>query len=105
MSERDVVRRLHGVGAGLLAWPVGSIMTCAVRTCSPDDGAESLMATVTQHRIRHLPDVRDGVLAGLVSIGDVVKSRMDELDEERAALGQLHQQPVMGPADRAESGG
>ena len=44
------------------------------------------MATVTQHRIRHLPVVRDGVLAGLVSIGDVVKSCMDELDEERAAL-------------------
>ncbi len=86
VSERDVVRRLHDVGADLLAWPVASIMTSAVRTCSPDDDVESLMATMTLHRIRHLPVVRDGILAGIVSIGDVVKRRMDELDEDRRAL-------------------
>src|ERR1700692_2257769 len=66
VSERDVVRRLHDVGAALLTWPVASIMTSAVRTCSPDDEVESLMATMTEHRIRHLPVVQDGILAGLV---------------------------------------
>jgi CBS domain-containing protein len=86
VSERDVVRQLHGVGAALLAQPVSSIMTAAVRTCSPDDEVDSLMATMTEHRIRHLPVVRDGLLVGIVSIGDVVKCRMEELDEDRTAL-------------------
>jgi CBS domain-containing protein len=86
VSERDVVRRIHQVGAGLLAQPVASIMTSTVRTCSPDDDVESLIVTMTEHRIRHVPVLRDGVLVGIVSIGDVVKSRMDELEEDRKAL-------------------
>ena len=86
VSERDVVRQLHEVGGALLAQPVSSIMTAAVHTCSPDDEVDSLMATMTEHRIRHLPVVRDGMLVGIVSIGDVVKCRMEELDNDRTAL-------------------
>jgi CBS domain-containing protein len=86
VSERDVVRRLHHVGGALLDQPVSSIMTSTVRTCSPDDDIESLIVTMTEHRIRHVPVVHDGVLAGIVSIGDVVKSRMDELEQDRKAL-------------------
>jgi CBS domain-containing protein len=86
VSERDVVRRLHQVGSSLLAQPVSSIMTATVRTCSPDDDIESLVVTMTEHRIRHVPVVVDGRLAGIVSIGDVVKSRMDELEQDRMAL-------------------
>jgi CBS domain-containing protein len=86
VSERDVVRRLHQVGGALLDQPVSSIMTSTVRTCSPDDDVESLVVTMTEHRIRHVPVVHDGVLAGIVSIGDVVKSRMDELEQDRKAL-------------------
>jgi CBS domain-containing protein len=86
VSERDVVRQLHKVGGALLAQPVSSIMTAAVHTCSPDEEVDSLMATMTEHRIRHLPVVRDGMLVGIVSIGDVVKCRMEELDNDRTAL-------------------
>jgi CBS domain-containing protein len=87
VSERDVVRRLHQMGGDLLDQPVSSIMTSTVRTCSPDDDIESLIVTMTEHRIRHVPVVHEGgVLAGIVSIGDVVKSRMDELEQDRKAL-------------------
>jgi CBS domain-containing protein len=86
VSERDVVRRLNQVGGTLLDQPVSSIMTPTVRTCSPDDDVESLIVTMTEHRIRHVPVVSNGGLAGIVSIGDVVKSRMDELEQDRKAL-------------------
>jgi CBS domain-containing protein len=85
-SERDVVRRLHDRGAGLLDEPVSSIMTATVRTCEPGDNVEDLRATMTEHRIRHVPVVRDGELAGIVSIGDVVKSAIAELETEREQL-------------------
>ncbi|AYF79346.1 CBS domain-containing protein [Nocardia yunnanensis] len=85
-SERDVVRRLHTRGAALLDEPVSSIMTAAVHTCRPDDDVETLNATMTEHRIRHLPVVRDGRMVGIVSIGDVVKSQISELETEREAL-------------------
>ncbi|MFE3187636.1 CBS domain-containing protein [Nocardia sp. NPDC059240] len=86
VSERDIVRRLHSQGASLLDAPVSSIMTAAVHTCSPDDQVETLNATMTQHRIRHLPVLHEGRMVGVVSIGDVVKSQISELETEREAL-------------------
>jgi CBS domain-containing protein len=86
VSERDVARHLARRGASLLDAPVTAVMTRDVRRCSPDDSVESLMATMTQEHIRHVPVVVDGALVGIVSIGDVVKSRLDELEGERQDL-------------------
>jgi CBS domain-containing protein len=86
VSERDVVRRLNEAGGGILADPVTSIMSTMVFTCGPDDLVDSLAETMTERRIRHVPVVRDGVLAGIVSIGDVVKSRIGELEKDRSEL-------------------
>lgn len=86
VSERDIVRGLAGERSALLDEPVGSIMTSTVFTCSPDDDVESLMAVMTQRRIRHVPVVEDGRLCGIISIGDVVKSRIDELEKDRKEL-------------------
>lgn len=85
VSERDVVRRLHE-NDGLLDATVESIMTREVQTCSRDDTVNDLMQAMTEHRIRHLPVVEDGKLVGIISIGDVVKSRMSELEFERDQL-------------------
>ncbi|NEW37929.1 CBS domain-containing protein [Nocardia cyriacigeorgica] len=86
VSERDVVRSLHLLGTDLLDAPVSQIMTADVRTCDPDDLVEGLRRTMTDHRVRHLPVVRDGRLVGIVSIGDVVKSAISELATEREHL-------------------
>jgi CBS domain-containing protein len=86
VSERDIVRALPLGGSELLGRPVASIMTTAVRTASPEDQVEDLARTMTEHRIRHVPVVVDGVLTGLVSIGDVVAQRLDELQTERDQL-------------------
>ncbi|MET8140307.1 CBS domain-containing protein [Sphaerisporangium sp. NPDC005288] len=86
VSERDVVRGLHQRGPGVLEEPVSSIMTTPVRTCEPDADVEDLRKTMTDHRIRHLPVVSQGLLAGIVSIGDVVKSAIEELETEKAHL-------------------
>jgi CBS domain-containing protein len=86
VSERDVVRRMHERGADVLTAPVSSIMTAEVRTCGLDDNVEDLRKTMTDHRFRHMPVVADGKLAGIVSIGDVVKSAIDELETEREHL-------------------
>lgn len=86
VSERDVVRSLYARGAALLDTPVSQIMTVDVRTCDPDDRVDGLRGTMTEHRIRHLPVVRDGRLVGIVSIGDVVKSAISELATERQHL-------------------
>lgn len=86
VSERDVVRRLHDRGAALLDRPVSDIMTAEVRSCGPGDQVEDLRRTMTEHRFRHVPVVEDGRLAGIVSIGDVVKSAIDELESEREHL-------------------
>jgi CBS domain-containing protein len=86
LSERDVVRALGHHGGDLLEHPVRSIMTAVVVTASPDDGVESLMSTMTHHRVRHVPIVTDGTLRGIVSIGDVVKSRIGELEKDRKEL-------------------
>ncbi|GAA4154201.1 CBS domain-containing protein [Actinomadura keratinilytica] len=86
VSERDVVRRLHEQGAALLGRPVAEIMTAEVRTCPPDADVDELRRTMTEHRIRHLPVTDGGRLVGIVSIGDVVKSSIDELESEREYL-------------------
>jgi len=86
VSERDIVRRLADRKAELLGDPVSSIMSTTVHTCSMDDDVETLMAIMTDRRIRHVPVVNDGVLAGVVSIGDVVKSRIGELEKDRNEL-------------------
>ena len=86
VSERDVVRHLQRVGARLLDDPVRTIMTSEVRTCWPGDKVDDLMVVMTEHRIRHLPVVDGGALVGIVSIGDVVKSRIGDLEGERNEL-------------------
>lgn len=86
VSERDVVRRLHAGGASVLEARVAAIMTTSVTTCSPDDDAAALAGVMTQGRFRHLPVVVDGTLAGIVSIGDLVKARIDLLEQEREQL-------------------
>jgi CBS domain-containing protein len=86
VSERDVVRRLNSDGSGLLSLPVSEIMTTAVVTCAPTDTVDSLAATMTERRIRHMPVVDDGQLVGIVSIGDVVKSRIEQLENDREQL-------------------
>ena len=85
VSERDIVRLWNGTpDAGDVR--VSAIMTAEVRTATPDDLIDNLMRLMTEHRIRHVPVVVDGNLAGLVSIGDVVKSRIGELEFEREEL-------------------
>lgn len=86
VSERDVVRRLHRDGAAMLDAPVSSIMTTAVHTTTPDEQLRDLMVLMTTKRIRHVPVLVDGRLVGIVSIGDVVKNCIDELELERDQL-------------------
>jgi CBS domain-containing protein len=86
VSERDVVRRLHDVGGELLERPVAEIMSTDVATCAPDDAVDRLNAVMTDRRIRHLPVVQDDRLVGIVSIGDVVKVRMRELQDSTEQL-------------------
>lgn len=86
VSERDIVTGLAEQGASLLDQPVESIMTRQVKTCSPDDTVTFVMALMTDRRIRHVPVLRDGQLAGIVSIGDAVKSRLQELENETTQL-------------------
>jgi CBS domain-containing protein len=91
VSERDVVRHLKDDEA-LLEQPVSSIMTSAVHRCTPDQPINDLMVLMTEHRVRHVPVVEDGRLTGIISIGDVVKSRIGELEFERDQLDRyLHQ--------------
>lgn len=86
VSERDVVRALHHDGEDLLSRPVSDIMTGSVRTCVPGDAVDDLMRVMTELRVRHVPVVVDDRLVGIVSIGDVVKHRIDELQSERDQL-------------------
>jgi CBS domain-containing protein len=89
LSERDVVHALAEHGAGLLTLSVAALMTRHVFTCRPGDSIAELMAEMTERRIRHLPVLEHGRLAGIVSIGDVVKSRLDEVEYEASSLRQL----------------
>jgi len=86
VSERDVVRKLHELGVGLLELPVSEIMTAMVITCTPADSVDSLSALMTTNRVRHVPVIEGGQLAGIVSIGDVVKTRMEELQTQQEQL-------------------
>lgn len=88
LSERDIVGALAGEGADLLSTGrrVADLMTRHVVTCGPDDTVKQLMAEMTRRRIRHLPVVEGGRIAGIVSIGDVVKSRLEEVEMEATVL-------------------
>lgn len=86
VSERDVVRKLHERGSSLLAQPVSEIMTTVVATCTPRDTVDHLSVLMTENRVRHIPVLDNGRLAGIVSIGDVVKTRMEELEAEQQQL-------------------
>lgn len=85
-SERDVVRQLQVHGASMLARPVSAIMTQVVASCTKADTVDDVSVLMTEHRVRHVPVLDDGRLAGIVSIGDIVKSRMEELQAEHAQL-------------------
>ena len=85
VSERDVVRHLHQEGT-VVNNTVGAIMTSKVETCEPDAQLDDLMKIMTERRIRHVPVVEADKLIGIVSIGDVVKHRMDQLQFERDQL-------------------
>lgn len=86
LSERDVVRALGTSGVAILEHPVANFMTKEVQTCTPSDTSETLMRRMTEGRFRHLPVVEEGVLSGVISIGDVVKSRISELEHETEAM-------------------
>jgi len=92
VSERDVVRHLHSDGT-VVNNQVSAIMTSVVETCGPDDDLDDVMQTMTARRIRHVPVVTDDGLAGIISIGDVVKHKIGQLTFERDQLDNyVHQQ-------------
>lgn len=86
LSERDIVRGLAECGSKCLEQTASDWMTSSVITISPSETIDNVMALMTAKRIRHLPVMENGKLAGFISIGDVVKSRMDEVEREAAAL-------------------
>lgn len=86
VSERDIVRALASHGAAILSEHVSAIMTADVKTCRLDTHVEELAEAMTEGRFRHMPVLEDGRLVGIVSIGDVVKSRITELEVERDSL-------------------
>ena len=86
VSERDVVRKLHEHGPDLLRRSVADIMSSSVVTCGLEDRVDDLAALMTNNRVRHVPVLDSGRLVGIVSIGDVVKNRMEELQDERQQL-------------------
>jgi CBS domain-containing protein len=86
LSERDIVRALSAQGAAALDSPVGQTMTRDVETCGEDDSCASIMERMTIGKFRHMPVMRNGKLVGLISIGDVVKQRVDEVERESEAM-------------------
>ncbi len=82
VSERDIVRAVSIDGAAALTKPVSAVMSGDVRSCSDDDSETELMALMTRHRIRHLPVVTAGKLSGMISIGDVVKFRIEQIERD-----------------------
>lgn len=86
LSERDIVAGLAEEGTELLGWTVGERMAREVTTCSPEDSIRQVMAKMTQGRFRHLPVVDHGRLCGIISIGDVVKNRLEEIELEATVL-------------------
>ncbi len=90
LSERDIVRRLGEEGPGALARPVSEIMTTTVQTCAADDTAFDLLGRMTDGRFRHMPVMgADGRMEGILSIGDVVKARLEEIEAENAAMADM----------------
>lgn len=85
-SERDVLTAVADQGATALGLKVQDLMTRDVLTCAPEDTIDAVMATMTDRRVRHLPVATDGAIVGVVSIGDVVKSRIAEAETEAEAL-------------------
>jgi CBS domain-containing protein len=86
VSERDVVRQLHTHGASVLSRPVSKIMTSTVATCTKSDTVDAISMLMTKNRVRHVPVMDGKNLIGIVSIGDVVKTRMEELEAEHQQL-------------------
>lgn len=86
VSERDIVRALVTHGADLLQEPVSAIMTSSVKTCTLDANVKDVMGEMTRSRVRHLPVLEGDRLAGMISIGDVVKNRLEELETETSVL-------------------
>ena len=86
VGERDIVQAIASRGAEILDWPVTELMRSPVVTCTPDDPVTGLMATMTQRRMRHVPVLLEGRLIGVVSIGDVVKHRLKEIESEAQVL-------------------
>lgn len=86
ISERDIVRALTDHGAALLSMKVSELMTQSVKTCTPDDKIQDIMSEMTRSRFRHLPVIKDGKMCGIISIGDVVKNRLEELETETHVL-------------------
>jgi CBS domain-containing protein len=86
VSERDIIRALATDGAESLEWPVAEVMTRDVLTCNDGDTLDHLMSQMTARRFRHLPVISDGTLSGIVSIGDVVKHHIAEVEMEASAM-------------------
>ncbi|MBL8710184.1 MAG: CBS domain-containing protein [Rhodospirillaceae bacterium] len=86
ISERDLVRQIAREGAAVLAHPVSSVMTRNVVCCSPDDSIAAMMSMMTSRRFRHLPVRSDGRIVGMISIGDVVKRRVEDAEREAESL-------------------
>jgi len=86
ISEREIVRALSSHGEELLSKQVRDVMTMDIVTCTPDDDLRHVMALMTQRRVRHLPVVRNGRLEGIISIGDIIKHRLAELELETNVL-------------------
>ncbi len=86
VSERDIVHALAQRGAEALQSPLADVMTRKVVTCAPSDSMSSIMELMTDGKFRHLPVAEGGQLAGIISIGDVVKHRLAELESEQNAL-------------------
>ena len=86
LSERDIVRELGKQGEGCLAMTVDKLMTTRLVTCTRGDRADTVLQQMTDGRFRHMPVVEDGVMVGLISLGDVVKARLTELSMEKDAL-------------------
>lgn len=88
ISERDIVRHLNDHGEQILDRPVSEIMTASVVSCSPHDDVDSIAAGMTELRVRHMPVLDNGKLAGIVTIGDVVAGRIRQLEQDRGQLEQ-----------------
>lgn len=86
VSERDIVRVLGQSGSGCLTEDVSTVMTTGVVTCSDEDDDNSVLEKMTEGRFRHMPVMHDGVLTGLISIGDVVKARIESLKLENEEM-------------------